>query len=155
MPIAAPPVAPLGTLLPDVLRMGSASEAVAAPHFLCHLVWDDPSPLSQRLFDVSLFHPPLPDVPASIFLDPIINSTLCLHPDLFKIVTPIKIDVFESLLHGHPNPAFIASIIKGLRFGFWPFVDGRPAEYPETWDESRPPLLDERARQFLRDQRDE
>ena len=104
---------------------------------------------------MSLFHAPLPDPPVSILNDPAINSTLRLRPDLFKVVTPIKIDVFESLLLDHPNPAFIASVIKGLRFGFWPFADGRPAEYPETWDESRPPLLDERARQFLRDQRDE
>ena len=134
--------------------MGSASEAVAAPCFLRHLVWDDRSPPSRRLVDVSLFHAPLPDVPASIFLNPVINSTLCLHPDLFKIVTSIKIDIFESLLHGHPNPAFIASVIKGLWFGFWPFVDRQPAKYPETWDKSHLPLLDERAHQFLCDQCD-
>ncbi len=74
---------------------------------------------------------------------------------MFKVVTPIKIDVFESLLSDHPNPAFICSVIKGLREGFWPFTDGRPPDYPDTWDETRPQLQDDRARQFLREQRDE
>nr|VWP00840.1 Argininosuccinate lyase (ASAL) (EC (Arginosuccinase) [Ganoderma boninense] len=108
-----------------------------------------------KLVDVSLYHAPLPDVPQSILNDPVINQTLSRRPDLFKIVTPIKIDIFESFLHDHPNPAFVHSVVKGLREGFWPFADGRPLEYPETWDETRPPLLDERAQQFLRDQRDE
>ncbi|PIL35153.1 hypothetical protein GSI_02942 [Ganoderma sinense ZZ0214-1] len=94
-------------------------------------------------------------VPDSILNDPVINDTLRSRPDLFKIVTPIKIDVFENLLSDHPNPAFIASVVKGLREGFWPFADGRPDQYPDTWDEARPPLIDEHARQFLRDQRDE
>ncbi|PIL32090.1 hypothetical protein GSI_06795 [Ganoderma sinense ZZ0214-1] len=109
----------------------------------------------RKLVDVSLYHAPLPDVPSSILLDPVINQTLTRRPDLFKIITPINIEIFESLLHDHPNPAFVRSVVKGLREGFWPFADGRPLEYPETWDETRPPLLDERAQQFLRDQRDE
>nr|VWO96574.1 N/A [Ganoderma boninense] len=136
-------------------KTGSTSEAVATPRFLRNLVWDDREPPARRLVDFSLTHNPLPDVPPSILNDPTINATLAVRPDLFKIVTPIKSDVFKSLLQDHPNPTFIASVVKGLWFGFWPFADGRPDEYPDTWDETRPPLLDERARQFLREQRDE
>ena len=141
---------------PDALRARSGRpEDALAPHFLRGLVWDDRNPPKHRLVDISLTHAPLPDVPDTILHDPLINNTLRSRPDLFQVVTPINIDVFQSLLADHPNPTFIASVIKGLRQGFWPFADGRPDDYPETWDETRAPLQDERAKQFLREQRDE
>ncbi|PIL33308.1 hypothetical protein GSI_04758 [Ganoderma sinense ZZ0214-1] len=91
----------------------------------------------------------------SMRLDPVVNATLTARPDLFQIVTPIKVDVFESLLVDHPNQPFVRSVCRGLREGFWPYADEKPDDYPDTWDEVRPPLTDERACQFLRDQRDE
>ena len=42
---------------------------------------------------------------------------------LFHIVTPINIYRLESLLVNHPNPPFVASILWGLREGFWLWVD--------------------------------
>ncbi len=104
---------------------------------------------------VSLSHAPLPDVPLSVRTDPIINKTLSEHPDLFSIVTPIHVDRFEALLVDHPNQPFVQSVTRGLREGFWPFADERPSGYPDTWDEVRPLLADEHARQFLREQRHE
>ncbi|RDX39626.1 hypothetical protein OH76DRAFT_1325359, partial [Lentinus brumalis] len=98
---------------------------------------------------------PMPDVPFSVRTNPVINKTLSEHPDLFSVVTPIQVDRFEALLADHPNQPFVQSVTRGLREGFWPFADEKPPEYPETWDEVRPPLAEERARQFLRDQRDE
>ncbi|RDX48892.1 hypothetical protein OH76DRAFT_1329068, partial [Lentinus brumalis] len=98
---------------------------------------------------------PLPDVPFAVRNDPVVNHTLNTYPHLFNIVTPIHVNRLEALLSDHPNKPFVQSVVRGLREGFWPFADEKPQEYPDTWDECRPSLLDDRARQFLRDQRDE
>jgi hypothetical protein len=42
--------------------------------------------------------------------NPLPFSTIEGYPHLFKIVTPIKIDQFESLLATHPNKPFIESV---------------------------------------------
>ena len=128
---------------------------VSHPRFLRNLVWDDRESPRKSFADVSLTHPPVPDVPPDVRSDPVICATMIARPDLFKIVTPIKVDVFQDLLFDHPNQPFVLSVCRGLREGFWPYADEKPDDYPDTWDEVRPPLTDERARQFLRDQRDE
>ncbi|TFK78973.1 hypothetical protein K466DRAFT_506407, partial [Polyporus arcularius HHB13444] len=130
-------------------------EDVASPRFLRGLVWDNRDEFPNSFRFLSLTHQPLPDVPVSIRTDPVINATLSAYPHLFKIVTPINVDAFESLLLDHPNQPFVRSVLKGLREGFWPFADAKPAEYPDTWDEFRNPPDDEAARTFLRSQRDE
>ncbi|RDX43240.1 hypothetical protein OH76DRAFT_1361410 [Lentinus brumalis] len=130
-------------------------EDVTQPRFLRGFVWNDRDEFPASFGALSLTHAPLPDVPASIRNDPVINSTLRARPDLFEIVTPINVDVFESLLCDHPNQPFVRSVLRGLREGFWPFADAKPAEYPETWDETRDPPADESAQRFLREQRDE
>ncbi len=119
------------------------------------LVWDDRDTFPSFFSFLSLTHQPLPDVPESIRSDPVINATLAAHPELFKIVTPVDVDVFAALLTDHPNQPFVLSVLKGLREGFWPFADAKPAEYPDTWDEFRAPPVDDAAREFLRSQRDE
>ncbi len=50
------------------------------------------------------------------------------HPHLFPIITPIDVDHFELLLQNHPNTELIASVCRGLRFGFWPFANTEKAE---------------------------
>ena len=128
---------------------------VAHPRFLRNLVWDDRDVPRRSFVDVSLTHDPVPDVLPDVRSDPIIAATLAACSDLFKIVTPIKTDVFQNLLSDHPNQPFVRSVCRGLREGFWPYADEKPDTYPDTWDEVRPPLSDDRACQFLRDQRDE
>ncbi|KAF9455248.1 hypothetical protein BDZ94DRAFT_1139344, partial [Collybia nuda] len=75
-------------------------------------------------------------------------------PDLFKIITPIKVDIFQSLLVNHPNPEFVQSVCDGLRYGFWPWAEFPVDDlFPTTWDESRRTRdLTEAA--FLESQRD-
>jgi hypothetical protein len=80
--------------------------------------------------------------------------TLTENKHLFKLVTPINIDVFQSLLTRHPNQPFVRSVVDGLREGFWPWADTHPGFYPETYDVSDCPLKTEKERQFVRDQRD-
>ncbi|RDX39566.1 hypothetical protein OH76DRAFT_1367372, partial [Lentinus brumalis] len=141
---------------PNALRLRlDRPEHVASPRFLRGFVWST-RPFSRPTFSsVSLSHAPMPDVPPTVRNDPILNETLSEHPDLFAIVTPIHVDRFEALLANHPNQPFVRSVTRGLREGFWPYADEKPLDYPDTWDEVRPPLADEAARQFLRDQRDE
>lgn len=67
-------------------------------------------------------------------------STIHAHPDLFAIVTPVNVDVFESMLEGHPNRALVDSVVVGLREGFWPFADADGMDLPSSWDEEGSPL---------------
>jgi len=50
------------------------------------------------------------------------NATIKTHPELFKIVTPINVDKFESLLVQHPNCLLVNSVCRSLREGAWPFA---------------------------------
>ena len=85
--------------------------------------------------------------------DPVLANTVHSNPELFKIVTPIKVDVFEELLVSHPNRPFVDSVLRGLREGFWPFAN-IPDGYPIIHDASNPTPEDPAHAQFLRDQRD-
>ncbi|KAJ7927412.1 hypothetical protein B0H13DRAFT_1512364, partial [Mycena leptocephala] len=58
--------------------------------------------------------PPLPRPPFSEYT-PTIMRTLTENQDLFKFVTPINIDVFESLLARYPNQPFVRSVLDGLQ----------------------------------------
>ncbi|KAJ7135154.1 hypothetical protein C8R46DRAFT_1362264 [Mycena filopes] len=97
--------------------------------------------------------PPLPRPPLSEYT-PVVMKTLRENQHLFKIVSPVNVDVFESLLVDHPNQPFVRSVIVGLREGFWPWADTQPGTYPDTYDMSNCALKTERERQFVRDQRD-
>ncbi len=56
------------------------------------------------------------------------------HPQLFKITTPINIDIFEKHLETHPNQDFVHSVITALKEGFWPWADTQHADaFPITW----------------------
>jgi hypothetical protein len=68
---------------------------------------------------------PLPRPPAREFRAEI-KRTLAGHADLFRIVTPINISTFGSLLKTHPNRPFVESVLTGLREGFWPFANTNP-----------------------------
>ncbi|KAI0656131.1 hypothetical protein C8Q70DRAFT_883372, partial [Cubamyces menziesii] len=98
---------------------------------------------------------PVPTVPQPVLDDSVVNGTLKNHPELFAIVTPIKVDRFEELLRDHPNQPFVQSVVRALREGFWPYADAKPDTYPDTWDERRPEHTDGRSAAFLRAQRDE
>ena len=86
--------------------------------------------------------------------DEVLTKTLREHSHLFKIVTPIRVDVFESYLSTHPNQAFVKSVCKGLHEGFWPWADISKPGYPNTVDESKPAPTDMKKANFLRTQRD-
>ncbi|KDR79789.1 hypothetical protein GALMADRAFT_15607, partial [Galerina marginata CBS 339.88] len=96
---------------------------------------------------------PLPRPPQHEIDNPAVQETLRTHPHLFKIETPINVDVFESLLLSHPNQPFVTSVCKGLREGFWPWADSRAGSYPTMHSEDRASPSDPAKAAFLREQR--
>lgn len=83
------------------------------PRFLRGFSWDE-SGYSVGPTALSTVHDlPLPQPPPSEFT-PEAVSTLSLHSYLFKIVTPINIPAFGSLLQSHPNSPFVSSVLHGL-----------------------------------------
>ncbi|KAL7278881.1 hypothetical protein ACG7TL_006712 [Trametes sanguinea] len=89
-------------------------------------------------------------LPSPPVLDPEHDSareTIQAHPHLFRVVTPLKVDVFERLLQSHPNQPPVVSVCQGFREGFWPFADSTLSEFPETWEESSS-RMDDEALQF-------
>lgn len=88
--------------------------------FLRGLEWDSLNPTGfSEAIESSLSPAPLPD-PPPLDQDPNAAFAIKRFPDLFKIVTPFKVDLIEKLLLKHPNQPFVKSVIKGLRVGFWP-----------------------------------
>ncbi|KAF8871797.1 hypothetical protein CPB84DRAFT_1635070, partial [Gymnopilus junonius] len=79
---------------------------------------------------------PLPSPPDAVSSDPLTQSTIHNNPDLFKIVTPINVDTFQTYLASHPNCQFVDSICDGLRHGFWPGASALGPDYPVIVDES-------------------
>ncbi|KZV91665.1 hypothetical protein EXIGLDRAFT_589182, partial [Exidia glandulosa HHB12029] len=73
---------------------------------------------------------------------------------LFRIVTPIRVDVFEKYLEDHPNPEFVKFVCRGLREGFWPNAQTEAGVYPITWDNSDRPIRDDAHLTFLHEHRD-
>jgi hypothetical protein len=124
------------------------------PKYLRYNIWDPDSDFSPNTADWTLTAEPLEGPPQSELDDEVVKKTIRENPHLFKIVTPIQVDVFESYLSSHPNQNFVKSVCKGLREGFWPWARTPCEGYPLTNDESNPPPLDEKKADFLRAQRD-
>jgi len=114
-------------------------------------IWDSGEHFSRSSADWSETASPLPTIPASELVNPVVTKTINENPDLFDIVTPIFIDRFEELLNSHPNQPFVASVCHGLCEGFWPWADTHFGEYPDTLDYSLP---DSDKAEFLRNQWD-
>lgn len=78
--------------------------------------------------------------------------TLEERPELFKIVTPVKVEVLRRLTLSHPNQPFVESVLEGLVRGFWPWASTVREGYPVTHDESRSLKLSPEKEEFLRKQ---
>jgi hypothetical protein len=126
------------------------------PKYFNRSVWSDSR--EQHSFSptacYTLTDAPLPRPPADEYDNLDAVSTIRDNPHLFRIVTPIKVDRFESLLASHPNQPFVKSVCTSLREGFWPWAHTQKESYPITWDNSVRPPKTEREADFLRAQRD-
>jgi hypothetical protein len=77
---------------------------------------------------------PLPSVLASVCHDHAAAQTIAHNPSLFRIITPINLDRFESLLSTHPNcHPLVDSVCRSFREGVWPFATINSAT-PATFD---------------------
>ena len=135
-----------------IVRKGASEVYGLQPKYLRHNLWQEGSAPSPTTAEWSEHACPLPRPPLSEVFHPVAAKTTADNPDLFQIVTPIKVDVFESLLKDHPNPAFVQSICAGLREGFWPWADTRNGIFPSSHDESWPTPSDEKQAAFIRAQ---
>ena len=95
-------------------RMGANEIYGLQPKYLRHNLWDQSSTLSPTTAEWSETAQPLPRPSPSNISNPFAVQTIANNPDLFQILTPIKVDVFESLLQDHPNPEFVKSVCDGL-----------------------------------------
>ena len=124
------------------------------PKYLRYNIWDPDSDFSPNTADWTLIARPLEGPPQAALDDEVVTKTINENPDLFKIVTPVNVDVFEAYLESHPNQAFVKSVCNGLREGFWPWAEVPKPGYPDTNDESKPAPTDVKKAEFLRAQRD-
>ena len=114
------------------------------PRYARNLVWADSDRPRVLSVDATLTAEPFPDPPINSPHTQTARDTIAAYPELFKIVTPINVDLFEFYLEQHPNRAFVMSVCKGLREGFWPHADTSNPELPETWDNSNRYALEPR-----------
>ena len=107
------------------------------PKYLRHNLWERDSTLSPSTAEWLETADPLPRPPKLEVSNPICLKTITDNPHLFQVSTPIKVDVFETLLKDHPNQPFVKSVCTGLREGFWPWADTLSRGFPVTHDEMR------------------
>ncbi|RDB17081.1 hypothetical protein Hypma_001927 [Hypsizygus marmoreus] len=124
------------------------------PKYLRYNLWREDGSFTPSCADWTINATPLPPPPQSELDDPVVSKTIHENPHLFAIVTPIKVDVFESLLAAHPNQPFVKSVCRGLREGFWPWANTHLPNYPITHDASLPPPSNPVNAAFIRSQRD-
>jgi hypothetical protein len=114
------------------VRMEAGEIYGLQPKYLRHNLWEQGSTLSPTTGEWSEHAKPLPHPPLSEIMNPVPSQTIADNPYLFQVSTPIKVDVFETLLVDHPNPSFVKSVCTGLREGFWPWADTLQEGYPIT-----------------------
>ena len=133
-------------------RTGPSEIYGLQPKYLRHNLWEESSSLSQTTAEWSERARPLARPGLSEYANSAAVKTILDNPDLFQVRTPIIVDVFESLLRDHPNPAFVNSVCVGLREGFWPWACTMHDSFPITHDESRPMPGDDKKCNFIREQ---
>lgn len=93
---------------------------VRNPKYRRGFMWNGGIEVSTPSVTSTLYHKPLPSVPLEDYDHTLVTDTIAQYPHLFKVVTPIRSYVLESLLRSHPNRNFVESVLKGFREGFWP-----------------------------------
>ena len=78
-----------------------------APKYLRYNLWDPASDFTPNTADWTELAKPLVGLPELELKDEAVTKTLRENSHLFKIVTPVRVEVFESYLSTHPNWAFV------------------------------------------------
>ena len=145
-----------------VVKLGTVSHLVERgieedpfgmrPRYLKHNLWMMDSDPKVTAADWTITARPLPRPPVDEFANKSVLNTIVEHPDLFKIVSPVKAEVLERLTQSHPNRLFVESVVEGIRKGFWPWASTNKEGYPLTHDESKPIRLEKEKEEFLMNQ---
>ncbi|PBK84919.1 hypothetical protein ARMGADRAFT_1088068 [Armillaria gallica] len=126
------------------------------PKYKRGFVFSDSDTGNSRAAGCMEFELLVPRPPAKEFENAEAIKTIEDHHRLFKITTPIKVDVLENYLEMHPNQDFVWSVAMALREGFWPWADTCPEEgFPVTWDNVRMNPQSAMERKFICRYRDE
>lgn len=107
------------------------------PKYLRYNLWSPEADPSVTAAKWTLTALPLPRPPKEELGVLEVITTLQDHSNLFKVVSPIKVDVLEELAKEHPNQPFVDSVLTGFREGFWPWAETVGKGYPPTHDERR------------------
>ncbi|KAF8989658.1 hypothetical protein BDZ89DRAFT_974667 [Hymenopellis radicata] len=122
------------------------------PRYLRGFGWRDDAPRGSRTAWYTEVDNPLPRPPDKEY-QPHVLKTIHENPHLFHVSTPINIDRFANLLTIHPNQRFVASVVRSLRVGLWPWADTNPTgDFPETWDNAWANIPSEKEHNFISDQ---
>jgi hypothetical protein len=78
--------------------MGASEIYGLQPKYLRHNLWEEGAALSPTTAEWTEHVRPLPCPSFAELFNPIVSETTADNPDLFQVHTPIKVDVFESLL---------------------------------------------------------
>ncbi|KAG2032845.1 hypothetical protein BDR03DRAFT_1014890 [Suillus americanus] len=135
-------------------QKGVNDSIAAGQRFWCHFIWSSKSSVLSPTAVWTKSAAPLPRPPPSKFLNVEAINTITSHPDLFKVSTPVNVDVFQSMLEAahHPNPSFHLPVCIGLHEGFWPWANTYYGDYSTTWEEPTPLPTAEIEQVFLYDQ---
>ena len=106
-------------------------------------IWSQQESIRTPLATLSETLRPLPIPPRSALCNTAALQTIASHPHLFKVVTPIHVEIFEKYLQYHPNRPLVESVSYGLRNGFWPFAEEDSSSFPETLEVANGPLSEE------------
>jgi len=107
------------------------------PRYLQYNLWSPSADPMVTAAEWTLSARPLPQPLQSEYENLAAVQTIKDYPDLFGIVTPVKVDCLQSLLETHPNRVFVDSVLEGLRGDFWPWVSTTKEGYPLMLDESK------------------
>ena len=126
------------------------------PRFVREYVWSDLQIQDVTTAMFSETAPPLPQPPKNKLTSTEKWEVIHARSHLFRITTPIHIDCLHTLLSKHPNRPLVESVVKGLRFGFWPWAVTNGSTAPPIVDHSRlQKVTDPTHLQFMNEQRDE
>jgi hypothetical protein len=124
------------------------------PHWAWDFLWEMHEIGESLSAQATETAPPVPGPPENKLHNEIGLHTICEHSHLFKIVTPVDVDLFESLLKHHPNHPLIDFVCWGFRQGFWPWAQTNKPGYPTTWDNADHIISNPIHQQFLHKQWD-
>jgi hypothetical protein len=124
------------------------------PRYVRNFVWSEERISLLTSAMATIYAPPCPEFPSNELSNLSALSTIRENPNLFRVVSPINLTVFERLLSMHPNTLFVRSVCNSLKQGFWPWANTLDMSRPDTYDNSCRPIKTEEHAAFVRSQRD-